>query len=65
MMRNLNKDFAKYLQVYFEKQLLSWSKHIKITNNKLYKGIGISTKLCQYENIIQLISEILHQIWKP
>ena len=40
-------DFAKYLGVYFDKQL-SWSKHIKITNNKLHKTIGILTKLCKY-----------------
>ena len=40
------KDFAKYLGVYSDKQL--WSKHIGITNNKLHKGIGILTKLHKY-----------------
>ena len=40
------KDFAKYLGVYFDKQL-SWCKHIEITN-KLHKGIGILAKLCKY-----------------
>ena len=40
------KDFAKYLGVYFDKQL--WSKYIGITNNKLHKGIGILTKLHNY-----------------
>ena len=38
------KDFAKYLGVYFDKQL-SWSKQIEIKNNKLHKGIGILTRL--------------------
>ena len=41
------KDFAKYLGVYFDKQL-SWSEHIEITNNKLHKGVGILTKLHKY-----------------
>ena len=41
------KDFAKYFWVYFDKQL-SWFKHTEITNNKLYKGIGILTKLRKY-----------------
>ena len=42
------KDFAKYLGVYFDKQL-SWSKHTEITNSKLYKGIGILAKLCMFK----------------
>ena len=41
------KDFPKYLGVYFDKQL-SWSKHIEITNNKLHKGISILTKFRKY-----------------
>ena len=41
------KYFAKYLGVYFDKQLL-WSKHIEITNNTLHKGIGVLTKLRKY-----------------
>ena len=41
------KDFAKYLGVYFDKQL-SWSKHIETTNNKLHKGIGILANLRKY-----------------
>ena len=41
------KDFAKYLGVYFDKQL-SWSKHTEITNNTLHKGIGVLTKLRKY-----------------
>ena len=41
------KDFAKYLGVYFDKQL-SWSKHIEITNNKLHIGICILAKLHKY-----------------
>ena len=41
------KEFAKYLGVYFDKHL-SWSKHIEITNNKLLKRTGILAKLRQY-----------------
>ena len=41
------KDFSKYLGVYFDKKL-SWSKYIEITNNKLREGIGISRKLRKY-----------------
>ena len=41
------KELAKYLRLYFDKQL-SWSKYIEITNNKLHKGIGILTKLRKY-----------------
>ena len=41
------KDFAKYLAVYFDKQL-SWSKHIELTNNRLNKGNGILPKLRKY-----------------
>ena len=41
------KDFSKYLGVYFDKQL-SWCKHIEITNNKFDKGIGILAKLRTY-----------------
>ena len=55
------KDFAKYLGVYFDKQL-SWSKHNEITNNKLHKGIGISTKLfkhVQEETIKNLFNSFL------
>ena len=44
------KDLAKYSGVYFDKQLLSWSKHIEITNNKLHKGSGILKKLCKYSS---------------
>ena len=41
------KDFAKYLGVYFDKQL-SWCKHIEITNKKLHRGISILAKLRKY-----------------
>ena len=41
------KDFAKHLGAYFEKQL-SWSKHIQITKNKLHKGNGNLKKLRKY-----------------
>ena len=40
------KEFAKYLGVYFDKQL-SCSKQIEITN-KLHNGIGILAKLHKY-----------------
>ena len=42
------KDFEKYLGVYFDKQL-SWCKHIEITNNKLHKGIGILAKFRMFK----------------
>lgn len=29
------KDFGRYVGVYFDKQM-SWSKHIEITNSKFY-----------------------------
>ena len=56
-------DFAKYLGVYFDKQL-SWSNHIKITNNKLHKTIGILTKLCKYVQE-ETMKNLLNSFLKP
>ena len=49
------KDLAKYLGIYFDKQLL-WSKHIEITNNKLHRGIGILTKLRMFKKKLKVCS---------
>ena len=57
------KGFAKYLGVYFDKQL-SWSKHTEITNNKLHKGIGISTKLCKHVQE-ETIKNLFNSFLKP
>ena len=41
------KDFGKYLGVYFNNNL-NWKKHIKITNTKVSKGVGILRKMCDF-----------------
>ena len=38
------KDFAKYLVVYFDNNL-SWKKHVEMTNIKVDKGLGILRKM--------------------
>ena len=40
----LEKDFAKYLGVYFDNNL-SWKKHIEVTNIAVNKGVGILKKI--------------------
>ena len=57
------KDFAKYLGVYFNKQL-SWSKHIEITNNKLHKVIGILPKPRKYVQE-ETIKNLFNSFLKP
>ena len=47
-MRNFSeKDFAKYLGVYFDNNL-NWKKHIKMTNIKVNKGVGTLRKICDF-----------------
>ena len=51
------KDFAKYLGVYFDNNL-SWKKHIEMTNIKVDKGLGILRKMRDF-----LLEKILKNLY--
>ena len=51
------KDFAKYLGVYFDNNL-SWKKNIEMTNIKVDKGLGILRKMRDF-----LLEKILKNLY--
>ena len=51
------KDFAKYLGVYFDNNL-SWKKNIEMTNIKVDKGLGILRKMRNF-----LLEKILKNLY--